>query len=192
MSKISTQNKWLLAIVIVILINTAVWFLGLSPALDNIQAARKEVTRVEQKKTKLMQRLVMLDTIDTESLLKQKDSADGRIPEFGNVSEFLIDLEKSAGKHGLTVGTVLSATPALESPYYSMSFSIGVEGKYDGIYSYLRELESNNRLLTISNFSLAGSDDFVNCSISFKIYSENFNQLTPHQAPGRANPFSGR
>ena len=45
MNKLTLQNKWILAAVAFVLINVLVWYFGLSPTLNKIQAAQNQLAK---------------------------------------------------------------------------------------------------------------------------------------------------
>ena len=79
-TKLTTQQKWILAIIGVILVNVAVWMYGLSPAIGKVEAAREALSRREEEARRLQQRLEQLNAIDTEAW-KSKWPSDVQIPQ---------------------------------------------------------------------------------------------------------------
>jgi Tfp pilus assembly protein PilO len=188
MSKLSTHQKWLLVILAVILINFAVWYFGLSPALEKVKAARKEFSTVEQQKISLQKRLGELNAIDAPVLQQEMDLMNVQVPELGYLREFLVYIEETAAKLGVELGNISIAEPREAGSYLSLDFSLSINGTYAQLYSFLKTFEQNERLLLVHSFNLSGEEK-MSSSIQFTIYAEDFDQYTPHKAPGRENPF---
>jgi len=190
MNKLTTQHKWILAAVAFVLINVLVWYFGLSPTLDKIEAAQNQLAKIEQEKTKLEQNLAKLNSIDTAALQAQADSLALQLPEPGLVRELLSGLESLAADKGLTLSSIAASEPYEEVPYLAMDFTLKLSGSYPALFSYIQALEEGERLLTLKAFSIKEvKDKDAQCTLQFTVYAEDFNRLTPYKAPGRKNPF---
>lgn len=190
MSKLSLQQRWALAIIITVLVNVAVWLYGLSPALDNVKEIKAELAEVKSEKTGLEQRLARLNAIDVDTLAMEKELLDINLPPTGRLPEFLIYLEEKAAELDLDLGSIRASQFRDAEPYFAMDLTVDITGSYAGVYSYLRQLEENQRLLLIRSFTLNESSGNISTGINLRIFAEDFMLHTPFAADGRKNPFS--
>lgn len=191
MNKLTTQHKWILAALAFVFINVLVWYFGLSPALNKIEAAQNQLAGVEQDKKKLEQNLAKLNAIDSAALQAQADSLALQLPEQGLVRELLTGLESLAVDKGVSLSSISASEPYEEVPYLAMDFTLKLSGSYPALFSYIQALEEGERLLTLGVFGIKEEKDKgAQCSLQFTVYAEDFNRLTPFEAPGRKNPFN--
>lgn len=176
----------------IILVNVAVWLYGLSPALDKIQAVRDELSRAEQQKTQLEQRLEQLNAIDVDTLQAELELLELQLPELGLLREFITELESMADELSLGIESLSASVPLAADPYTAIDFSFSVSGRYRDVFSYLQALEEHQRLLLVRTFNMSGSGDDVTCNLQVSIFAQDFEPHTPHEAPGRNNPFRGQ
>ncbi|HOB35192.1 MAG: type 4a pilus biogenesis protein PilO [Firmicutes bacterium] len=188
-TKLTTQQKWILAIIGVILVNVAVWMYGLSPAIGKVEAAREALSRREEEARRLQQRLEQLNAIDTEALEEQMAQYDVQIPQQGLLREFITELEAMAASRRLELGRINISEPSPRNPYLAVFITFSLKGNYFNVMDYIIALENHPRLLFIDTFRLSRQQSGVECSIDLVIYAEDFDPITPHDAPGRANPF---
>lgn len=189
MNKLSLQHKWILAIIGVVLINVFVWIYGLAPALDKITAARADLQRSEGEKQSLQRRLVQLNSIDSLALEEDLELYNVLIPEKGLMREFIAELESRADRLGVNLESIALSEPSPQDPYLLTEISLNISGDYAPLISYIKELEGHERLLFLDNFNLSDSEEGLRCPINMVIFAENFDPVTPYDAPGRDNPF---
>lgn len=185
----SNQQKWLLIIIVVIALNAGIWFLGIDPARTAIDTVRKQTAAAVQKEAQLQQRLQVLGEIDVEALETEQIAQYVQIPDVGFLREILTELEAVAIDLDNDLLSMNIKAPALIDVFDSLTISMTLTGGYRSIYDYIKYLESHNRLLFIDNFSLNGAEDEMTVSIELVLFAENFDTYTPHEAPGRDNPF---
>lgn len=189
-NKLTTQHKWIIAIVAVIIINIGVWFWGLSPAMERVKTAEGELNARQGKRDSLQQRLEELNAIDTASLEQELEAHRIRIPQEGLLREFITELEKVALGERLVLERLSIAEPSAREQFLVTSISLSLAGQYNAMVRYLTFLENHPRLVIVNSAGFrAGTDGSVKCSIDFEIFAENFDPITPYQAPGRVNPF---
>jgi Tfp pilus assembly protein PilO len=188
--KLTAQKKWIIAIIAVILINVAVWFYGLSPAMEKLKAAQAELSSRQGERDSLKKRVDELNAIDTVALELELEAHRIRIPQLGLVREFITELEKVAITERLIVERLSIAEPSAREQFLITSISLNLAGQYSSMVKYLTFLENHTRLVLVDsiNFS-AGADGILKCTIDLEIFAENFNPITPYKAPGRVNPF---
>ena len=72
----------------------------------------------------------------------------------------------------------------------SVSLSASITGDYEQVKAFLHALEEHERLIIVQVAPVAaGIPSTVN---SASIFAEEFEHLTPYEAPGRSNPFEER
>lgn len=189
-SKLSTQHKWIIAIIVVIIINIGVWFWGLSPAMERVKAAEAELDARQGKRDNLQKRLDELNAIDTVALEQELEVQWIRIPQVGLLAEFITELEKVALGEKLVVDRLSISEPSAREQFMVTSISINLTGQYPALVKYLTFLENHSRLVIVDSASFrAASDGKLQCTIDLDIFAEDFDPITPHKAPGRDNPF---
>lgn len=192
LNNLSPQRRWLLAIVAVILVNALVWLYGLSPALDKIEVARDELQTVEEQRDSLQQRLDQLNAIDIDALQEEMEHCNIQVPEQGRLRELITELEKVAQGLGLRVVELTIQDPTDLEPYLVTPLSLELIGQYSALKKYIIALEEHERLLLVDNFSLEAEDSGITITMDIVVFAEDFDYITPHQAPGRTNPFEVR
>jgi Tfp pilus assembly protein PilO len=192
MSKLTTQHKWILVLLVFVLVNAAVWMWGLAPALKRVQAAHGELDQTEQRRDRLQQQLEQLNAIDCEALGEQQVLLNPRVPEQGLLREFIHGLVDMAEVAGMPLPSVSISLPTEVEPYDSVTLTTTVQGNYKQVKDFLIALEEHERLILIRNYSIGGTAGDLSCTISFSIFAEGFEQLTPNEAGGRTNPFEDR
>lgn len=190
--KLTAQHKWILVLLAFILVNVAVWKFGLAPAISRVDAAKKELDQGRQRLDSLQQRLDQLNAICPEELNEQLAVLTPQVPEQGLLREFIHGLVDMANVMGMPLSAVTISSPAPEEPYNSVTLSTSIAGSYKQIKAFLIALEEHERLILIRKCSISGSGDTLTCSLSFSIFADGFEPLTPLKAAGRNNPFEGR
>lgn len=190
MTKLSPQHKWILAIIGVVLVNVAIWMYGLSPAMEKVEVAQDQLRRRQEESARLEQRLEQLNSIDTDALEEAIAGYNVLIPEKGMLREFITELERMAEVRGLSFNRITISEPSLQDQFLATFISIGIEGSYSSLINYVTSLEEHQRLLFVETFRLTGrSDTTVDSTIDLVIFAEDFDEITPHAASGRNNPF---
>lgn len=190
MSKLTTQHKWIIAIVVVILINVAVWFLGISPSMERVKAAEAELLSRQGQRDNLQQRLEELNAIDTVALEEEMAAYKIRIPQLGLTAEFITELEKVALTNKIKLERLGISEPAAREQFFITPISLILHGNYTSLVKYLTFLENHSRLVLVDSMDFSrGTGETMKCSLDLIIFAENFNPITPFKAPGRANPF---
>jgi Tfp pilus assembly protein PilO len=188
-SKLTTQHKWILVLLTFVLVNAAVWMYGLAPALDKVEAARAELDQAQQRKDKLKQELDNLNAIDADAFNQEWEAINLQVPDKGLLREFIHGLVDMTDEMGLPLPSVSISSPATEEPYFSVTLSASITGSYEQLKAFLIALEQHERLILIRSYSFSGAEDVLSCAVSFTIFAEEFEHLTPYEAPGRDNPF---
>lgn len=189
MNKLSTQHRWILVGVAIVLVNVAVWYFGISPSLDRLETVKAEHASAEQQLVRLEQRLEELNAIDVEALQREMAELNLQLPELGMLREWLVEVEQLAGQLGLKLDTISAHPPREEGSYLFLDMSITLAGSYSGLYSFIDYMESHERLVLVRSFGFRESNDGVSTTILIGLYAEDFYDYTPHTAPGRNDPF---
>lgn len=189
-SKLTTQTKWILLLLVFVLINAAVWMYGLAPALRRVDAAQAELDQCIEQKKQVQQKLNFLEGIDAKDLQETMEMIAPRLPQQGELLEFINGIVQIADSLGMSIPVVTISSPADVEPYLSVTLSAAVEGDYKQLKSFLVALEEHQRLILVRSYSISDSGDTLACSFSFCIFAEDFNNLTPFEASGRDNPFA--
>ena len=176
-------------LVVFVLVNAVVWVYGLLPTIRRVDALRDDLAKSEQHHKQLVQQFEQLEAIDAEALAIQFAAVNLRVPELSMLREFvhhLLDLaeEMSMPLPGLSIGT-----PTEAEPYFAVTLTTSITGSYEKIKAFLIALEEQDRLILVKTYSFTGQADSLNCSVSFTIFAEEYDSLTPCDAPGRNNPF---
>lgn len=185
----SKQQKWLLLIVVVLAINAAVWFLGVEPALTGIAEVKRKTAALQDKQTQFNRRLQELKDIDLDLLLLEQQDQLVLIPNPGSLREMMTELEAVAGAMDNKLESMTFQPPNDEEITQSLTISMILAGEYKDLYSYIQYLENHSRLILVDSFSLSGAEDSMNATIQLTLFSDDFDPYTPHEAPGRDNPF---
>lgn len=188
-SKLTTQQKWILVLLAFVLVNAAVWIYGLAPALDRVEAARADLAQVQQRKDKLQKELDNLNAIDADALNEQWAIINPQVPDQGQMREFIHGLVDLTDGMGLSLPVISIGSPVTEEPYFSVTLSTNITGSYEQLKAFLIALEQHERLILVRSYSFSGTGDTLECALSFTIFAEEFEHLTPYEAPGRDNPF---
>lgn len=188
----SNQQKWLLIILIVIVLNAGIWFLGIVPSRTAIAEVQKQTASAEQKAAQLQQRLKSLETIDIEALEEEKLEQLIRVPDVGYLREMMTELEAKSIETKNEIFNMNFTYGTMVGQYQLMEISISMGGDYFSLYSYINYLETHSRLIIIDSFSLGGSGDDLSATLKIFMFAEDFDTYTPYLAPGRANPFALR
>lgn len=186
----SKTQKWLLISVVILAFNAAIWYFGIAPARADIAEAEKKIAAQAEKETQLLQRLTALESIDTEALELEKSEQLALIPDVGFLREIMTDFEAKANEMENELLGMNFQPPSEEDVFQSLDISMQLFGKYTNLYEYIKYLETHGRLILINSFNFGGSEDEINANIQLKLFADNFDPYTPHEAPGRDNPFS--
>ena len=192
MSKLSPQHKWILIILAIVAINALVWFYGLSPSLEKIEAAQAKLKQAEQKRSRLQQELDQLNAIDAVALEEEWEVISVQIPDEGLLREFIHGLVDMADNMGVPLPSVSLSSPATVGPYSFVTISTNISGDYEQLKAFLIALEQHERLVLVRSYSFNASEETIDCALSFTVFAEEFEPLTPHEAPGRDSPFKVR
>ena len=95
----------------------------------------------------------------------------------------------AAAETGAKLTDLRISEPAPLDKFLKTAISFSISGQYSQAASYILALEEYQRMLFIEQFSLEGSENSLTNQISLVIFAEDFNYMTPFEAPGRSNPF---
>lgn len=183
-------QKWLLISLIVLATNAAIWYFGIAPARAGIAETEQKIAAQAEKETQLLQRLSSLESIDTAVLELEQGEQFVLIPDAGLLREMMTELEAKANEMENELTSINFQPPAQEDVFQSMGISLMMSGKYKNLYEYIKYLETHGRLILVNSFNFGGSDDEISANIQLRLFAHNFDPYTPHEAPGRDNPFS--
>ena len=182
------QHKWVLILLVVLVLNGAMWFLGIDPTRSAIAQVEKQRLAQEQKVTQLSNRLVALEAIDTEALEQEQRDQLIRIPEVGLLREIMTEFEAVAIELENELLNISFSEPVLDKGYQNMEISLVMTGDYANIFAYIKYLETHSRLILVNSFNIGG-EEVLSANIQLMLFSDDFDPYTPHEAPGRNNPF---
>lgn len=188
-SKLTTQHKWIIALLAFVLVNAAVWVWGLSPAIERVNALRDDLVKVEDRQKRLQQQLAELQAIEDIPLTEQLEAVNLRVPGSNMLREFIHGFVDYADEMEMPLPSLTIGAPAAADPYFSVTLSTTITGSYEKIKAFLIGLEEHERLILVRTYSFNGKAELLNCSLSLTIFAEEYDQLTPYEAPGRGNPF---
>ena len=189
----SIQKKWFIIIAVVLAFNGAIWFLGIDPARTSIAQVERQISAQEQKETQLLGRLATLEAIDIEALEQEREDQLVLIPNPGLLREIMTELEEMASQTENELIVMNLNDPSQVDIFQSMQISLSMSGDYHSLYSYIKYLETHSRLIIVNNFTLSNpSEGEMAANIQLELFSDNFDPYTPHEAPGRDNPFSAQ
>ena len=185
----SAQQKWLLIIVVILALNAGIWFLGIAPTRTAIAEVDRQTAALEQKETQLLERLASLEAIDTEALELEQLEQLIKIPAVGFLREMMTELEAVASEMDNELKSMGFQPPAPEGVFQSMEIALMLSGEYENLFAYIKYLETHPRLIFVNSLNLGGDEGELNANIQLLLFANDFGPYTPHQAPGRANPF---
>jgi Tfp pilus assembly protein PilO len=189
MSKLTPQNRVILIILIAVILNAAIWFMGVDPSLQAVDKAKQDLAQLEQQETRLKQRLESLLAIDTVALEAELSELLIRVPEVGFLRELITELEASAKDMTVDFIEISFGTPGKEDDYLFMVINLFLGGSYSNLVRYISYLESNPRLIAVDSFLIEGENAPLGSRVIFRVFSSDFSPYTPHEAPGRGDPF---
>lgn len=185
------QQKWLLIVLVVIALNAGIWYLGITPARTLLATTEAQVSAQVQKEAQLRQRLESLQEIDVAVLEQEMEELTDLIPEAGLLREVLNELDAAAEEMEVELSSISVGAPTAEGEYQKVILALVMTGDYDGLYSYINYLETHSRLILINSFSLTGQGDGLSSNLQLSLFAGDFDTYTPHEAPGKDNPFEG-
>lgn len=188
----SKQQKWVLIILIAVAINVGIWFLGIAPSRLAIAEVEKQTNLANQQASQLKGRLEILEAIDIESLEQEQSEQLVLIPDLGMLREMMTELEAEAARTGNELRNMSLVQPAVVGLFQRLEITLALGGDYFGLYSYIKYLETHNRLILVDSFSLGSTGEEISATIKLYLFAGDFDTYTPHQAPGRNNPFVPR
>lgn len=188
----SAQQKWLLIIVVVLALNAGIWFLGIAPTRTAIAEVDRQTAALEQKETQLLERLAILEAIDTEALELEQLEQLIKIPAVGFLREMMTELEAVANEMENELISMTFQPSVQDDVIQSLSISLMLAGEYENLFAYIKYLETHPRLIFVNSLNLGGAEDELNANIQLELFANDFAPYTPYQAPGRANPFKAQ
>lgn len=96
----------------------------------------------------LKQELVLIES-SINVLLKQ-------LPTSSEIPNLIQELHQAAAKNGLTLSSVVPQQVVVENPIERLPFAITVNGNYEQIAQFTRDIGKMSRIVTLSNISLDG------------------------------------
>jgi len=192
LNKLTTQHKWILILLAIILVNVAAWMYGLRPAVHSVEATRAELNQAQQRRDRIQTQLEQLEAIDTDALTEEWEAVNPRVPDQSFIREFIHGLVDLSDEMGMPLPSVSISAPVFDEPYFTVTLNTSISGTYNQLKSFLIALEQYERLILVRIYSFSGTEDSLTCSLSMSIYAENFEHLTPFEATGRDNPFRER
>lgn len=187
MSKLTPQNRIILIILVAVVLNAAIWFLGVDPSLQAVDKAKQDLAQLEQQETRLKQRLEILKAIDTVALEAELAEMLIRVPEVGFLRELITELEATAKLMTVSFNEISFGTPGREGDYLFMEIDLFLEGTYRNLFTFISYLENNPRLMVVDSFVMDAPN--IASRVKFRVFSTDFSPYTPHEAPGRGDPF---
>jgi type IV pilus assembly protein PilO len=152
------------------------------PRNDQIKAATQEV---EAKQSKLEQLAAVTAKLDDLGLAIERgrqsiEVIEAKLPSEKDVEGILEQVWQKAKANRLTVKSVKSEKPVPAATYMELPLKVIMEGKFDGFYQFLIDLEDLPRITRIHDMKLARSQDrggsqeigggFMRAEFSLSIY----------------------
>ena len=178
MSKLTSQQKWMLCIVVAVVLNAVIWFLGIDPSRTAIAEAMKQIEALHE-----------LEAIDTAALEQEQAEMLIQVPDVGLLREVMTELEIQAQAMEIDLSAMMFTPPGAQGAFQDMRITMQIQGGYHNLFNFINYLENNPRLMLVNNFNLSSSEEGLTSNLQMTVFSGDFDLYTPHQAPGRANPF---
>jgi len=179
----------MLCIVVAVVLNAVIWFLGIDPSRTAIAEAMKQIEALHEKEAKLNQRLAVLEAIDTAALEQEQAEMLIQVPDVGLLREVMTELEIQAQAMEIDLSAMMFTPPGAQGAFQDMRITMQIQGGYHNLFNFINYLENNPRLMLVNNFNLSSSEEGLTSNLQMTVFSGDFDLYTPHQAPGRANPF---
>ena len=188
--KLTTTQKWLLLALGFIIINVALWLYGLSPTMNKLAIAREDLERTLDRRDKLQIDLDRLQAIDADALYERLAEMSPLLPEDGELREFIHYFVDLCDRLGIPFEEITISPSTEVGPYFLVTLTVGMPGKYENFKKLLITLEENERFILVRGLTLKGSDKGLLGTVSFSLFAENYKPLSPVKAPGGNNPFT--
>ena len=155
--------------IVLLVIAAAVFFFGLFPAWQGVQAVRAEIQKLIRLNDELQEIAQIRDQLTAQyNAIPQSDvnKLSAMLPSGFGGAQFLRDMEALATKHGMflkNIDLVTEAKPQttqIQLPSQSLvaplDVAFGMRGNYESLRSFLRDLEKMVRIVDLSNISFSG------------------------------------
>lgn len=163
------KRWWLIATVAVGVIVGGGWFGLVAPQQASADEVRQQVEQADQRaaQASAQVRLLQKQNAELDSVKKELEALQAKIPTGEQVSALLVSVNKLAGASGVVLTTFKPGTvAALESSAPDkgtarlgyLPVTLTGTGNYDQIRAYLSKLEALDRALVVSSIGVARAD----------------------------------
>jgi|GEM_PF-1283574 len=147
----------IISLAIVVALFTFVIYL---PGLKNKQQLNKQIAAIQEEISKVPEKVQQLEELHKE-LDRRKafiTRLSGHIPSNRDTHQVLQRVALLANTSALTVSALNPGDPVPHETYLRQPFTLNVSGPYSGLMQFLNGLDTENRLFTVSNLTLAKQD----------------------------------
>lgn len=163
------RRWWLIGAVAILAILGGGWFGLVSPQQTAADDARQQTEQADQRaaQASAQVRLLQKQSAELDSVKKELEALQGKIPTGEQVSALLVSVNKLAGATGVVLTTF---KPGVVTPLDSsapdkgtarlgfMPVSLAGIGTYDELRAYLSKLETLDRALVVTSIDVARGD----------------------------------
>lgn len=176
-------------LMVLLVVPVAAYFYNFKPTNQEIRGAKNEIEIKQAKLDKLREVTARID--DINSAIEQGRAAiqlvEAKLPSALEVEVILKDIWQIAASADLTVKTVKSEAAVDAAGYMEQPLQVIMEGRFDGFYNFLMQLEGLPRITRIHKMKLERSaqsgesgapPDQMRASFVLSIYFEQASQTS--------------
>lgn len=158
LSRLSTREKWLLAIALVLGLGYVVYAYVYTPITTHHAAVAKELEDVNFEMQKGLAALKRIPKVEQEfrEKLAALESFEVLIPDEDKLPYLLKDLEDIAGRGNVKIYSLSLGKPAPVGDYLEIELKLTLEGEYNDILAFFANVEAMPRLINVTGFSIGG------------------------------------
>jgi type IV pilus assembly protein PilO len=151
----------LVFLVVLLAVPVASWWYVFKPRNRDIEQARAEI---EIKQARLNELRQVTDKIDDIGLAIERgreaiELIEAKLPTEQDVEGILGQVWQVAERNHLTVKSIKSEKPIPAATYLELPLKMSMQGKFDGFYQFLLELEQLPRITRIHQMKMMRADD---------------------------------
>lgn len=158
LSRLSTREKWLLAIALILGLGYAVYAYVYTPIMARHAAAAKELEDINMEIRKGLAALRRVPKVEQEfrEKLAALHSFEVLIPDEERLPFLLKDLEDVAGRSNVKINSLSLGKPSPIGDYLEVELRLTLEGTYNDVLAFFANVEAMPRLINVTSFSIAG------------------------------------
>lgn len=158
LSRLSTREKWLLAIALILGLGYVVYTYVYAPIMAHHAAVAKELEDVNLEIRKGLAALKRVPKVEQEfrEKLAALESFEVLIPDEDKLPYLLKDLEDVARRGNVKINSLSLGKPSPIGDYLEVELRLTLEGTYNDVLAFFANVEAMPRLINVTSFSIAG------------------------------------